>query len=389
MEQPLSQKENLDDVRHTWDSWWNPTREERAIERKLKIELLEYIEEATAKKKIKPKKNPATPGWPVFETFDYKDPEKEQKLKVQELAKPHKRTIEKLAYGPCKGMKACIERSLWALWGVDTLDTSVPEDILGVNSPVMDNYYFTTPPLHVDQYVALYYGHIVHANGYSEARVIPASWLSEQDRVHLFNFYRWELEVLASKYGARLFDPQSPARAMLRAKIMNELNKGQTTILIHFLRKHRFDLLRDPEGVEKLYACHGLNKEIAVEREKADPSNIWSDSYFLHALFLEALKHQDVEILTNRRILYNSLWVLDQKSFADIKKKEDDLSAETIVKKINEWMPLAYISRENDYVDEYDMLYSDLLPRDLRTYVINLIVHKIAQKEVSVVGATV
>jgi hypothetical protein len=386
MEAPSFQATNSDDARRDWNSWWqNPDRENRALEQETILEFREYILDATAEKTIKPHMNPATPSWPVVGEIDYKDPEKEQKLKFKKLAAPHRHTVEKLAYGPCRGMKARIERSGWALWGVDTLDTSTADHVCGVNLPMMCNYYFDTPALHIDQYVPLYFGHLLHENGYIEARVIPSSWLSLDDRINLFNFYQWELEVLGSKYGARIFDPQSPARAMLRTKINNELDNGQTTLMIHFLFAHRFRLLQNPECVEEFYGCIQLNKEIAIAREKADPSNIWSDSYFLHALFLEALKHQDVEILTNRRILYNSLWVLDQIPFKKLKKNEGDLDDKAVHAEIAKWMPMAEMMREHEYVDEYNMLYTDLLPRTLRSTVLAIMLCKTPQQEIKAV----
>lgn len=370
-----------DGDQNSWDSWWQLTSEERKLERSAEINFTELIRDAVKEKKLKPEKNPATPQWPFFEKIDYEDPEREAKLKLQALAEPHKRTIEKLAYGPYKGKKAIIERSGWSLWGVDTMYSAKSEHIMGVNLPLMWTFYFKLPALHIDGYVPIYYGHVCYENGHHAGRVIPESWLSEKDKINLFNFHRWELEVLASKYGARLFDPQSPARPVLRAKIKNELDRCETVPMCTFLRVNRRALLQDPECAQRMLSFTKLNKEIAIARETADPSDTWSDSIFLHALFLEALKHEDVEILTNRRILYNSLWVLDQKSFDEIKKKEGDLDAATIFKKIDKWLPLAEIMRENEYVDAHNMIYTDLLPRDIRSHVIALMLYKVPQVE--------
>lgn len=187
------------------------------------------------------------------------------------------RSIAKLAQGPYKGESARIERSGWSEWGIDRISSAKIERIFSINAPFLWKFSLDVPTESRDFAASIYMGKIGDAQC-----VIPESWLSAQDKINMFNFHRYELEVLAKQ----LFDSKSDFRTILMSKIKNEI-----------------------------YRSH---------------------SVFLHAAFLEACKQNDSEILTDRTILYNSLEILDDELFKNVKKKSEDLDDAAIRSKIKE-----------------------------------------------------
>jgi hypothetical protein len=128
---------------------------------------------------ITPKKHPGIPEWP-----------KHAALKCK--------TIEKLAEGPYKGHQAKIERSLWSLYGVDTIDHTNMDYVFGSGLPMLYQFFIEADPFSKESRTPLYYGKIA-----GRAVVIPECWLSKEDRNNLLNFHRYELSALAPQLFAR------------------------------------------------------------------------------------------------------------------------------------------------------------------------------------------
>ncbi len=267
------------------------------------------------------------------------------------------RTVKALAAGPYKGKEAKIIRSLWSFQGIDILSSvEHTKYIMGAILPLI-TFYLKTPALHEDNYTPLYYGKI---NG--AGRVIPETWLAHEDRINLFNFHRYELDTLHEQ----LFNPASNSRKLFMNKIANELDRERLYVLTHYFNARKYEILQqDPEKrCEFVAEAIEMSKRLHPIYDTPEPEDNPCPSVFLHAVLLQALKNNDVEILTNRRILYNSLAILKSDLLKNTVKKKEDEDGQTIKQKITKWLPLAEVMRSSRQIDA-DM-YTDLLPKDLR-----------------------
>lgn len=236
-------------------------------------------------------KNPSTfiiPKWPDNES-----------------APPRKcRTVEQLVDGPHKGEKATIERSGWSEWGIDIMSSCSLERLKGNQIPLFVFKFFAdTDVFDADARAPLYMGKIDDVSV-----VIPSSWLSDEDEINLFNFHRYELEVLSDQLFCSNPSENLPARRILMEKI-------------------------------------------AKEKYRDSSSNV-----FLHAVFLEALKKKDASILYDPTILHNSFCVVNSDLLKNIKKKDDHADAA---------IPATIVSLWIDMLANDSSSYFNVIPRDL------------------------
>lgn len=279
----------------------------------------------------------------------------------------HKCRTVTLSEGPDKGNKARIVSSLWAWKGIDTIKScSSVNHIFGEAFYPLWKFYLEVDVMSPDGCTPLYYGKIVYKEGDGGGCIIPESWLSAQDRINLYNFHRYELEIL----GKQLFDSTSKSRPILLAKINNELERGHTHIMSNFLTKVRGELNSMPldERFKAIKEWTDLSKTLSDYNEKDYPDHIEIKSAFLHAVFLEALKHYDFEITCNRKILYNSLAILQENTLKDASKRKEDREPREILACIDKLLPLAEVMRSFKQVDR--RMYTDLLPHDVRLKVV-------------------
>lgn len=219
-----------------------------------------------------------------------------------ESASPRKcRTIAKLEFGPHKGKTATIERSGWSEWGMD-ISSTCPISRLqaAMGSAFVLKFICETDEFDKEARSALYVGKIDGTTA-----IIPSCWLSHEDEINLFNFHRYELETLSDQ----LFPENAPARKILKEKIKNE----------------------------KYYA---------------------HPSVFLHAVFLEAIKKNDAEILSDPTIVYNSFDIIAHSVLKNSKRKDTDLTDQQLrAKLIALWIEI--LTQRTD-------TYFSLLPKDIR-----------------------
>lgn len=192
---------------------------------------LEFIKSMVSNGAIPIQQNPNLPKWP--EGIQYKC-----------------RTIKKLESGPYKGQEARIVRSLWSMWGIDTINTSDLRNMLSMpseNIPCWLKFFFSVDPgKDLEAISRLYYGHIGPIGRDSGGQVIAECWLSQKDQKNLLNFHQFELDTLAPQF----FDPRASSRIILLSKIANE-STGTSSIFLQalFLKAIKFrdtDILKRP-----------------------------------------------------------------------------------------------------------------------------------------------
>ncbi len=149
---------------------------------------------------------------------------------------PYKcRTIKELESGPYKGKEAKIMRSLWTMCGIDTIFSTTTNRILSESSrlPALLPFFMDCSPFPDDSKPSsrLFYGKIDDMG-----HIIPDCWLSYADKQNMFNFHRWELDVLGSQFlkqsnfeaSTILPNAQVP---VYQVKINNELNSGSDVFI--------------------------------------------------------------------------------------------------------------------------------------------------------------
>lgn len=333
--------------------------------KKLVIQQSDFFEYSTSLGLINPTIVPGIPSWPLAEKTDGPDSQ------IITKAKPH--IIESLAHGPFKTKRATLERSTWASWGIDTIHSSTPDYILGVKSEEIYQFYVTLPEYHIDGYVPLFVGIIEGTKC-----VIPESWLSENDREKLSYFYGHELKIL----GAQLFDLSSPVRKVFMNKINNELKLTHSLFrILLWLKKYSPTLLQEPNASQKVDKITELAEQSAAEYECDSSQTVWNPRLFLHEVLIQALNYHDFKVLTIRRMLYNSLEILNQKSFNKARKKEEIDNDAIVREKITLWLPLAEMLRVKSKLTKSTFI--DLLPIDLRQLVVRCIAKSYADQATS------